>query len=73
MDSVSPLSELPTASVLLIEDDPGFRFALRESLERAGLTVHAASSGREALAQREAEARVVLDEQHAGCGELGER
>ena len=43
-------SGLPAASVLLIEDDPGFRYALGESLAQAGYAVLAAASGTEALA-----------------------
>ena len=37
------------ASILLIDDDPGVRKALRLNLEAAGYKVSEAASGREAL------------------------
>jgi two-component system, NtrC family, sensor kinase len=40
---------LSAAHVLVIEDDPGFRYALRESLGSAGFRVHAVATGAEAL------------------------
>ena len=46
---MDPSGELPAASVLVIEDDPGFRYALRESLTAAGFRVHAVATGTEAL------------------------
>lgn len=51
--------------VLLVEDDEGLRYALRVGLERAGLAVHAAVDGREAVQAVNAQATdfccVVLD------------
>ncbi|MBF5046044.1 response regulator [Aggregicoccus sp. 17bor-14] len=51
---MEPSSEPSAASVLVIEDDPGFRYALCEALKRAGLQVMAASHGPEALQLLEA-------------------
>lgn len=46
------------ASVLVVDDDPGVRHAMRRALERRGYRVHEADSGRDALAHLQARADV---------------
>ena len=44
----------PSTRVLVVDDDPGVRYTLREILEAEGLAVDEAASGEEALARYEA-------------------
>lgn len=57
--SVEKLSE-EGRSVLIVDDDPAIRDALRALFERAGLGVRTAANGREALAEVEEEAPSLI-------------
>jgi len=48
------VSAAPKTRVLVVDDDPGIRYTLREILEAEGLQVDEAASGEEALARYEA-------------------
>lgn len=56
---------MTSARVLLVEDDDGLRYAMRVALERAGLQVHEAVDGKEALtlltSETDAYCCVILD------------
>jgi len=63
----------PNGSVLIIDDDRPFRFALRKALRRAGYDVTEASSGEEALVELrkpEAPDAALLDLKMEGIGGL---
>ena len=47
-------SPVPTARVLVVDDDPGVRYTLREILEAEGVAVDEAADGAEALARLDA-------------------
>jgi len=49
-----PSQASPLARVLVVDDDPGVRYTLREILEAEGVTVDEAADGAEALARLEA-------------------
>jgi two-component system, OmpR family, response regulator len=57
------VSEIAAGSILIVDDDDGFRHAVRSALEFAGFDVSEAASGRDALASadRSRPSLVVLD------------
>jgi CheY-like chemotaxis protein len=59
--SVAPRSELAVTTVLLVDDEPGVRFAVSEVLCDRGYRVVSASSGPEALAALDGVDVVVTD------------
>jgi two-component system, NtrC family, response regulator HydG len=50
----APSPSAPLSRVLVVDDDPGVRYTLREILEAEGVTVDEAADGAEALAKLEA-------------------
>jgi DNA-binding NtrC family response regulator len=60
-DPVASRSGLAVTTVLLVDDEPGVRFALREVLQDRGYRVVSAGSGAEALAALDGVDVVVTD------------
>jgi DNA-binding NtrC family response regulator len=60
-DRVAPRNRLAVTTVLLVDDEPGVRFALSEVLHDRGYRVVSASSGSEALAALDGVDVVVTD------------